>query len=269
MQCTASCLAPIPVACDGDIHDFLQPVFNAARLTDLSIDPFRMHILKLELFRRIDWENDHPLTLQILEQCRQADTSMASACFEYLPSQARDSEQHVAFLIMLYLKLEELLAELAEAQLQEIFTRQKQKLQRVILSRIVVEERGLAEQLKDHLRQHPHRFTQLAKMHSVVPDSQVGGRLKPLMLKELPEAILHWVATAREREILGPIQVQDTWCLVRVEAFLPTSLNHEPTRQYLKQQLFREWLDSKVSSIMYTHFPQPRRRVERKNHRVA
>lgn len=74
--------------------------------------------------------------------------------------------QQIAF----NLKLEKLKATVTQPNIQEYFIERKLFLERVVLSRLVVEDRALAEELRSQLVEDGASFEQLAQEYSVAED---------------------------------------------------------------------------------------------------
>lgn len=92
-------------------------------------------------------------------------TNYATGCYDWLTSEGIDSASfggQIAF----NLKLEKLKATVTEPNLQEYFIERKLILDRVVLSRLVVEERSLALELKSQIVEDDPRFEQLAQEYS-------------------------------------------------------------------------------------------------------
>jgi parvulin-like peptidyl-prolyl isomerase len=61
----------------------------------------------------------------------------------------------------------------------------------------------------------------------------------------MPDDLRAAIDLASPGELIGPLEIERLWYLVRVEKFLPASLD-EPTKQQLMDELFEQWLEEKV-----------------------
>ena len=138
------------------------------------------------------------------------------------------------------LKLKKLKIHVAEANFQEYFIAQKVFLDQVILSRIVVKSEHLAEELKFQIQEQSANFEQLAQEFSVTEDRITNGLIGRVSRGELPDNLRSRVDTAQAGDVIGPIQNENLWYLIRIEQFLPASPTND-LKQRLQDQLFEQW----------------------------
>ncbi len=166
---------------------------------------------------------------------------------DWLASEGIDSatfRQQIAF----NLKLEELKVTVTEPNLQEYFIERKLFLDRVVLSRLVVEEQALAQELKSQIVEDGARFEHLAQQYSVAEDRIFNGMMGAVSRSTMPDALRSAVDLASLGDLLGPLEIQGLWCLVRVEKFLSAALD-EQLGQELQDELFEKWLDDKIQAM--------------------
>lgn len=144
-------------------------------------------------------------------------------------------------------KLERLKNIVAESRLQEFFIEQKLFLDRVVLSRIVVQAQELAEELKSQILEGA-RFEQLAQEYSVTEDRVVNGMMGPISRGQLPDALRALIELASPGEVIGPIEIEQWYCIFRIEQFLPAALEGQ-VKQELENQLFEQWLGEKMQKL--------------------
>jgi len=135
-----------------------------------------------------------------------------------------------------------------EARLPEYFIERKVYLDRVVISRIIVNEKELADELKSQL-QEGSSFDQLAKEYSITDDRIMNGMVGPVSRGTMPDMLRAAVDMANPGEIVGPLVLDDRWGLFRVEAFLPASLDDLQVKQALQDELFEHWLAEKMQNI--------------------
>jgi hypothetical protein len=146
------------------------------------------------------------------------------------------------------LKLEKLKFQIAEPQLETYFQERKSLLDRVVLSRIILAERSLAENIKQQLLQDRNRFELLAREHSITSDRIANGMMGLVSRAQMPDILRATVDLARAGEILGPLEIDERYCIFRVEQFLPAALEGV-LKQELQNQLFEQWLQEKLQKI--------------------
>lgn len=144
-------------------------------------------------------------------------------------------------------KIEQLKKIVTEPRIQEFFIEQKLFLDRVVLSRIVVQNKDLAEELKSQILEGA-RFEQLAQEYSVTEDRVVNGMMGPISRGQLPDALRALIELATPGEVIGPIEIEQWYCIFRIEQFLPAALEGQ-LKQELENQLFEQWLGEKLQKL--------------------
>lgn len=150
--------------------------------------------------------------------------------------------------IVFQLKQQKLKEKVTAPKLQEYFARNKESLDRVVLSRIVVDHPEVAQDLKQQVEQQGADFTQLAKKHSMVDDAVVGGVMGPIIRSQMPEIIRKATENSQPGQIIGPINIEGRYCLLKVEQLLPAALEGSLKRD-LETHLFEEWLKEKLQTM--------------------
>lgn len=145
------------------------------------------------------------------------------------------------------LKLAKLKQQVTEANLQEYFIAQKVFLDEVVLSRIVVRSQSLAEELRFQI-QESGNFEQIAQEFSITEERVTNGLIGRVSRGQLPDTLRSHVDVAQPGEVVGPIQANNLWYLIRVERFLPAALTDE-LKQQLQEQLFEQWLADKFQQV--------------------
>ena len=117
----------------------------------------------------------------------------------------------------------------------------------MVLSRIVVNNKELAEELKSQILEEI-RFEQLAQEYSLTDDRIVNGMMGPVSRGQMPDSLRTLVDLSSPGELVGPIELEGLYCLFRVEQFLPASLEGQ-VKQELQNQLFEQWLAEKMQKL--------------------
>ncbi len=144
-------------------------------------------------------------------------------------------------------KLDKLKALVTEPKLQEHFFERKIFLDQVVLSRIVVSDKELAEELKSQVLEEDAAFEQLAQEYSITEERIVNGMIGPVSRGQMPDPLRALVDLASPSELIGPIEIEGYYQLLRVEQFLPASLEGR-LKEGLQDQLFEQWLQEKVQA---------------------
>ncbi len=145
-------------------------------------------------------------------------------------------------------KLEKLKAAITEPKLQEFFIERKIFLDRVILSRIIVDNRELAEELQAQIEEGAS-FEQLAREYSLADDKIVNGMMGPVSRGTMPDILRAAIDVASPGKVIGPIELEERYGLFRVEQFLSASLEDTQLKQALQNELFEKWLAEKIQKL--------------------
>ncbi|MEM9447351.1 MAG: peptidylprolyl isomerase [Cyanobacteria bacterium P01_E01_bin.6] len=137
----------------------------------------------------------------------------------------------------------------AGAKLQEYFIERKVYLDRVVLSRIIVDDKELAEELKTQIAEQTATFEQLARDYSVTDDRIVNGMVGPVSRGSMPDLLRVAIDEASQKDVVGPIGMEDRWGLFRIEELLPASLEDDRLKQSLLDELFEQWLAEKMQNL--------------------
>lgn len=150
--------------------------------------------------------------------------------------------------IALSFKLKKLKDDVTTPKLQEYFIERKMVLDRVVLSRIIVADKELAEELKSQL-QEGARFEQLANDYSLTDDRIMNGMVGPVSRGTMPDMLRAAIDLASPGDVVGPMGLDERWGLFRLEAVLPASLEDAQLRQSLQDELFEQWLAEKMQVL--------------------
>lgn len=145
-------------------------------------------------------------------------------------------------------KLNKLKEDVTAPKLQEYFIERKVYLDRVVLSRIIVDDKELAEELKSQL-QEGASFELLARDYSLTDDRVMNGMVGPVSRGTMPDMLRAAIDLAQPGEVVGPLGMDDRWGLFRLEAVLPATLDDPQVRQSLEDELFEQWLGEKMQSL--------------------
>jgi len=147
------------------------------------------------------------------------------------------------------LQLEALKTAIALPKLQQYFIERKLYLDRVVLSRIIVEDKDMAEELRHQVLEGHTSFEGLARDYSITDDRIVNGMVGPVSRGTMPDTLRAIVDEASAGDLVGPITMDQRWGLFRIEALLPASLEDDTLKQALIDELFEQWLAAKIEAL--------------------
>jgi parvulin-like peptidyl-prolyl isomerase len=145
-------------------------------------------------------------------------------------------------------KVEKLKLVVTEPKLQEYFIERKVFLDRVVLSRIIVENQELAEELQIQVKEGAN-FEELAREHSVADDRIANGMMGPVSRGTMPDTIRAAIDAASPGDLVGPLELENRWALFRVEQVLPATLENVQLQQMLQNELFDRWIAEKIQKM--------------------
>ena len=221
---------------------------TAGRLGNLIGEILRQYILEQELHKR-DSDNVDPAMIEqaIVDFRLQNQLTEPKRFQEWLASNGMD---FVTFYnqVSSRFKQEQLKAQVTEPKLQEYFIERKIFLDRVVLSRIIVDKQELAEELRSQIEEGAS-FEQLAREYSLTDDRLVNGMMGPLGRGTLPDELRAAIDSASPGQLWGPLEVEGRFGLFRVEQFLPASLEDDQLKELLQNEIFEQWLAEKIQKL--------------------
>jgi parvulin-like peptidyl-prolyl isomerase len=226
----------------------LQYLQTSGKLKAFLGDILRQHVIEQQLKNREDLEVNPALIEQAVIDFRlQRQLSDPNVFAEWLKSNGQDYTTFHASVAFGF-KLEKLKGQVTEPKLQEYFIERKLFLDRVVLSRILVNDRELAEELATQIEEGAS-FEQLAREYSIADDRVLNGMMGPVSRGVLPDMLRAAVDSASLGELIGPLELEGRWLLFRVEQFLPASLEDAQLKLALQNELFEQWIAKEIQTM--------------------
>lgn len=226
----------------------LQYLQASGRLKAVLGDIVRQHVIEQELKTRADVDVNPALIEQAVIDFRlQRQLTDPNVFAQWLQSNGQDYASFHASVAFGF-KLEHLKAQVTEPKLQEYFIDRKLFLDRVVLSRILVNQQELAEELASQIEEGAS-FEQLAREYSIADDRVVNGMMGPVSRGTLPDSLRAAIDSASPGELIGPLELEGRWLLFRLEQFLPASLEDAQLKVALQNELFEQWLGQKIQNM--------------------
>lgn len=220
----------------------------SGKLSQFIGDILRQHVIEQEILTREDTEISPALTEQTIIDFRLKNQLTDPQSFqEWLKNNGTDYTTFHSS-VALGFKLEKLKTLVTESKLQEYFIERKIYLDRVVLSRIIVDNRELGEELQIQI-QEGASFEQLAREYSLADDKIVSGMMGPVSRGTMPDILRASVDVATPGQLVGPIELEGRFGLFRVEQFLTASLDDTQLRLALQNELFEKWLAEKIQKL--------------------
>ncbi|ABA23823.1 PpiC-type peptidyl-prolyl cis-trans isomerase [Trichormus variabilis ATCC 29413] len=230
------------------IEQTVKYLQSSGKLGQFISDVLRQYVIEQEIQGRDDVEINPALTEQTVIDFRLKNQLADPQAFQdWLTNNGTDYARFHASITFNF-KLEKLKTLVTEAKLPEYFIEQKIFLDRVVISRIVVDSRELAEELQLQIAEGGS-FEQLAKEYSVLDDRLVNGMMGPISRGTMPDKLRAAIDVATPGQLVGPIEIDGRYGLFRVEQFLPASLDDIQLKQALQNELFEKWLAEKIQKL--------------------
>lgn len=111
------------------------------------------------------------------------------------------------------------------------------------VSQIIVEDEGVAWELRAQIVDDGADFYALAREHSLDEATRPAGGYAGMVLRaDLEAEVEAAVFGARPDAVLGPFKDERGWLLIKVDAVRRAALD-DGTRETIRERLFAEWLD--------------------------
>ncbi|GCL43583.1 peptidylprolyl isomerase [Anabaena sp. FACHB-1250] len=220
----------------------------SGRLGNFINDVLRQHIIEQEINTRTDIEISSALIEQTIIDFRLKNQLTDPQKFqEWLINNGTDyTTFHTS--ITFSFQLEKLKALVTESKLPEYFIERKIYLDRVVLSRILVDSRELAEELQTQIEEGAS-FEQLAKEYSLADEKVFNGMMGPISRGTIPDILRGAVDATIPGKLINPIEIEGRFALFRLEQILPASLEDPQLKQSLQNELFEKWLGEKIQNL--------------------
>ena len=207
----------------------------------------QQYLVEKELRSRPDIQIEPSLVEQALQQFRQQRRLTGGDRFEQWLKANGFTFESFQNQIAFGLRIEKLKLEVTEPKLEQYFTARKPFLDRVILSRIIVKDRILADHLKQEILANKNQFGALAKEHSITEERVMGGMMGSIQRSTLPEQLKSAINVVQLGELIGPLEIDGLYCLFRIEQFQEAALQGK-LKQDLRNQLFQQYLQQKLQN---------------------
>ncbi|MBE9211659.1 peptidylprolyl isomerase [Plectonema cf. radiosum LEGE 06105] len=230
------------------VQQAVQHLQISGKLGQFIRDILRQDVIEQEIKARTEIELSPALTEQAIIDFRlKNELSDPQKFQDWLNNSGTDYDTFHATVAFGF-KLEKLKSAIADPKLGEYFIERKIFLDRVVLSRIIVDNRELAEELHTQIEEGTS-FEQLAREYSLADDKIVNGMMGPVSRGTMPDKLRAAVDVAGSGDILGPIQLEERYGLFRLEQLLPASLEDTQLKQALQNELFEKWLAEKIQKL--------------------
>lgn len=156
--------------------------------------------------------------------------------------------EYLESLIIRKLKIEKFKHQQWSSQLKSYFMTRKLTLERADFSLIRVQEERIARELYYRLQEEEQSFAELAAEYSLDSPAENNGLVNRARLKDIDIRLAKILYGSQPGKLFPPIQLDETWVIVRLEQYFPAKLD-EMMREYLLNELFDQWLQKQLQEL--------------------
>ncbi|MDJ0674593.1 MAG: peptidylprolyl isomerase [Calothrix sp. MO_167.B42] len=230
------------------VESAVEYLRTSGKLGQFIGDIIRQYIIEQEIKKRSDINIKQVVTEQAIIDFRLQNKLTDPHKFnEWLQKNGTDYDnfhKSVAF----GFQLEKLKSLITEPKVQEYFIERKIFLDKVVMSRIIVDNHELAQELQTQIEEGAS-FEYLAREYSLTDDRMVNGMMGAISRGKMPDTLRAAVDIASPGNTIGPIELDNKYGLFRIEQYLPASLENTQLKQALQNELFEKWLAEKTQKL--------------------
>ena len=130
-------------------------------------------------------------------------------------------------------------------QAATIFLKNKSKLDKVSYSMIWIEDEALANEVFVRIKEGECSIDDAILMSTNPPQGLAIGRIGPVKLLELPDALAELLRISQPKQLWPPIKVEQGWAIVKNEKLWPAVFNKEEKSKLLIE-LGEQWIAEEI-----------------------
>jgi parvulin-like peptidyl-prolyl isomerase len=221
---------------------------SSGKLSSFLGDILRQYLLEQEL-ESDELEVQQETIEQVIVDFRKENHLLEPELFQSWLEENGINYESMYYQIEDQIKYDKLVHKVTEPRLQNEFIERKLLLDQITLSRLVVDDRELAEELKSQIQEDEASFEELVREHSIAGDRVVNGWMGAVSRGQLPDEIRSALDSAKVSDIIGPMEIAEKWYLFRVEEIQTASLANENLKQALRSDIFEQWIAEKLEAM--------------------
>jgi parvulin-like peptidyl-prolyl isomerase len=144
-------------------------------------------------------------------------------------------------------KLQQFKQEIWGNKVGSYYLTRKAQLDRVVCSIIQVVDSTIAQELYFRICSEPKSFSKLALNYSQGAEAFDGGKVGPIQISKLHPTISTQILLLEPGQISPLFTIDNFYIFVRLECVIPAQFDDD-LRQVLLDELFEQWLQSKIVS---------------------
>ena len=133
-------------------------------------------------------------------------------------------------------------------QAATIFLKNKSKLDKVSYSMVWIEDEALANEVFVRIKEGECSIDDAILMSTNPPQGLAIGRIGPVKLLELPDALAELLRISQPKQLWPPIKVEEGWAIVKNEKLWPAVFNKEEKIKLLIE-LGENWIAEEIKAV--------------------
>ena len=133
-------------------------------------------------------------------------------------------------------------------QAATIFLKNKSKLDKVSYSMIWIEDEALANEVFVRIKEGECSIDDAILMSTNPPQGLAIGRIGPVKLLELPDALAELLRISQPKQLWPPIKVEQGWAIVKNDKLWPAVFNKEEKTKLLIE-LGENWIAEEIKAV--------------------
>jgi parvulin-like peptidyl-prolyl isomerase len=147
------------------------------------------------------------------------------------------------------LKVEKLKAQISEPNLSTYFTTHHKALDQIKLTYIVTTDKNMADEFRKRINRRKSNFeaiaTECINQVFLKDSDKVSLKKETLRREQLREELKEPLAAASVGDLIGPIEVEQRWWIIKVEDIQDAKLEGD-LKQQLEVEFFKQWLNERI-----------------------
>ena len=129
------------------------------------------------------------------------------------------------------------------------FLKNKSKLDKVSYSMVWIEDEALANEVFVRIKEGECSIDDAILMSTNPPQGLAIGRVGPVKLLELPDALAELLRISQPKQVWPPIKVEKGWAIVKNEKLWPAVFNKEEKSKLLIE-LGEQWIAEEIKTAI-------------------
>ena len=125
------------------------------------------------------------------------------------------------------------------------FLKDKAKLDKVSYSMIWIEDEALANEVFVRIKEGECSVDEAILMSTNPPQGLKIGRVGPVELRKLPDALAELLRVSQPKQVWPPIKIENGWAIVKNEKLWPAVFNKEEKRKILLD-IGEQWISEEI-----------------------